>query len=247
MEKAGEKADLRLSPGETFHVDPGTRHRMYADESDCLVVEVSTPELDDVVRLADRYGREGTSHAMNRTTRALISFGAALAPPWRPGPRRTPRCPALTPEPTPASASSLTPVPTPAAPVLSGGKPRTSGTRALARGRREALQGSAQGSTPEEIPRYDHEREPEKGRRADADASEGRRVGEEPPRRRRLPGKGTSSAAPPRDHTVRPDATTTGAAKTTGGASWISSEGGRRDGRVARARDLETKVEAARE
>jgi len=61
VERAGEKADLRLAPGETFHVDPGTRHRMYAGEADCLVVEVSTPELDDVVRLADRYGREGTS------------------------------------------------------------------------------------------------------------------------------------------------------------------------------------------
>jgi mannose-6-phosphate isomerase-like protein (cupin superfamily) len=61
VERAGEKAVLRLGPGESFHVDPGTRHRMYAEETDCLVVEVSTPELDDVVRLSDRYGREGTS------------------------------------------------------------------------------------------------------------------------------------------------------------------------------------------
>ena len=61
VERAGEEADLRLGPGESFHVDPGTRHRMYAEEEDCLVVEVSTPELDDVVRLSDRYGREGTS------------------------------------------------------------------------------------------------------------------------------------------------------------------------------------------
>jgi mannose-6-phosphate isomerase-like protein (cupin superfamily) len=61
VERAEETADLRLGPGETFHVDPGTRHRMYAEGTDCLVVEVSTPELDDVVRLTDRYGREGTS------------------------------------------------------------------------------------------------------------------------------------------------------------------------------------------
>jgi mannose-6-phosphate isomerase len=61
VERDGEKADLRLGPGESFHVDPGTRHRMYAEGTDCLVVEVSTPELDDVVRLSDRYGREGTS------------------------------------------------------------------------------------------------------------------------------------------------------------------------------------------
>jgi mannose-6-phosphate isomerase-like protein (cupin superfamily) len=61
VERDGERANLRLAPGENFHVAPGTRHRMYAEGADCLVVEVSTPELDDVVRLADRYGREGTS------------------------------------------------------------------------------------------------------------------------------------------------------------------------------------------
>jgi hypothetical protein len=34
---------------------------MFADGEDVLIVEVSSPELDDVVRLEDRYGREGTS------------------------------------------------------------------------------------------------------------------------------------------------------------------------------------------
>ena len=34
---------------------------MFADAGDVLIVEVSSPELDDVVRLEDRYGREGTS------------------------------------------------------------------------------------------------------------------------------------------------------------------------------------------
>jgi hypothetical protein len=43
-----------------FHITPGLRHRMTALE-DTDVVEVSTPELDDVVRLEDRYGRKGTS------------------------------------------------------------------------------------------------------------------------------------------------------------------------------------------
>lgn len=61
LERDGESADLRLAPGATFHVTPGTRHRMYAPEGDCLLVEVSSPELDDVVRLSDRYGREGTT------------------------------------------------------------------------------------------------------------------------------------------------------------------------------------------
>ena len=45
-----------LGPREPFHVTPGLRHRMIAIE-DTDVLEVSTPELDDVVRLEDRYGR----------------------------------------------------------------------------------------------------------------------------------------------------------------------------------------------
>ena len=61
VERDGARADLRLSPGETFHIVPGTKHRMFAEGADCLLVEVSTPELDDVVRLEDRYGRQGTS------------------------------------------------------------------------------------------------------------------------------------------------------------------------------------------
>lgn len=61
VERDGARADLRLGPGETFHVTPGTRHRMYAPDGDVLLVEVSTAERDDVVRLEDRYGREGTS------------------------------------------------------------------------------------------------------------------------------------------------------------------------------------------
>jgi mannose-6-phosphate isomerase-like protein (cupin superfamily) len=49
-----------LEPHQPFHVTPGLRHRMIALE-DTDVLEVSTPELDDVVRLEDRYGRQGTS------------------------------------------------------------------------------------------------------------------------------------------------------------------------------------------
>jgi mannose-6-phosphate isomerase len=45
-----------LRPREPFHVTPLLRHRMIAIE-DTDVLEVSTPELDDVVRLEDRYGR----------------------------------------------------------------------------------------------------------------------------------------------------------------------------------------------
>ena len=52
--------DMKLKAGESFHVTPGTIHQMAA-LTDCDVLEVSTPELDDVVRLRDKYGREGTS------------------------------------------------------------------------------------------------------------------------------------------------------------------------------------------
>ena len=52
-----EKREMR--PGDSVHVTPLTVHRMTAIE-DCDLLEVSTPELDDVVRLEDRYGREGT-------------------------------------------------------------------------------------------------------------------------------------------------------------------------------------------
>ena len=47
---------FELSPGESVHLLPGTRHRMTALE-DSVVLEASTTELEDVVRLEDRYGR----------------------------------------------------------------------------------------------------------------------------------------------------------------------------------------------
>jgi quercetin dioxygenase-like cupin family protein len=59
----GEEAQFKeMGPGDSFHVTPGLRHRMIALE-DTDVFEVSTTELDDVVRLQDAYGREGTSKA----------------------------------------------------------------------------------------------------------------------------------------------------------------------------------------
>jgi len=49
-----------IGPGSSFHFRPGTVHRVTAID-DTTILEVSTPQLDDVVRLEDRYGREGTS------------------------------------------------------------------------------------------------------------------------------------------------------------------------------------------
>ena len=54
---AGETPrSVRLAPGDGWHIAPETRHRLTALE-DADILEVSTPELDDVVRLEDRYGR----------------------------------------------------------------------------------------------------------------------------------------------------------------------------------------------
>jgi mannose-6-phosphate isomerase len=55
-----ELAEAVVGPGEAFRYRPGTVHRITALE-DTTILEVSTPQLDDVVRLADAYGREGTS------------------------------------------------------------------------------------------------------------------------------------------------------------------------------------------
>jgi mannose-6-phosphate isomerase-like protein (cupin superfamily) len=51
---------FELLPGEAVHLRPGVRHRITA-VGDAVVLEASTTELDDVVRLEDRYGRQGTS------------------------------------------------------------------------------------------------------------------------------------------------------------------------------------------
>ena len=53
--------DVGLKAGESYRNLPGTIHQMEA-VTDCDVLEVSTPHLDDVVRLEDRYGRQGTSN-----------------------------------------------------------------------------------------------------------------------------------------------------------------------------------------
>lgn len=55
--KDGAPVEREMQVGESAHITPGTIHRMTAIE-DCDVFEVSTPHLDDVVRLEDRYGRK---------------------------------------------------------------------------------------------------------------------------------------------------------------------------------------------
>ena len=52
--------EFELEPGESVHLRPGVRHRVTA-LVDTVMLEASTTQLDDVVRLEDRYGRQGTS------------------------------------------------------------------------------------------------------------------------------------------------------------------------------------------
>jgi mannose-6-phosphate isomerase len=56
----GALETLEIAAGDALTFEPGTMHRVTAVE-DTLIIEVSTPQLDDVVRVEDRYGREGTS------------------------------------------------------------------------------------------------------------------------------------------------------------------------------------------
>ena len=57
---AGALQERELGPGEGARVATGRRHRYTAIET-CTLIEVSTPELDDVVRVEDDFGREGTN------------------------------------------------------------------------------------------------------------------------------------------------------------------------------------------
>ena len=62
LQRGDEKDTITLEVGQAFHITPLTIHRIEAiEETD--IIEVSTPEIHDVVRLDDRYGRAGTSEA----------------------------------------------------------------------------------------------------------------------------------------------------------------------------------------
>jgi mannose-6-phosphate isomerase-like protein (cupin superfamily) len=56
-DEGAELATVIMEPGDAQHITPRKVHRMRA-LSDCDIFEVSTPHLDDVVRLDDRYGRK---------------------------------------------------------------------------------------------------------------------------------------------------------------------------------------------
>lgn len=57
--EGGQLKKHRMREGDSVHLTPGTRHRITAVQ-DADIYEVSTPEIEDVVRLEDRYGRAGS-------------------------------------------------------------------------------------------------------------------------------------------------------------------------------------------
>ena len=57
VEEDGQLIARSLRSGESYRVSPPSRHRMTAGAEGCELFEISTPELHDVVRLEDRYGR----------------------------------------------------------------------------------------------------------------------------------------------------------------------------------------------
>lgn len=59
---SGDLEPISLAPGQHHRIPTGRQHRFEAVE-DTEIIEVSTPELDDVVRIEDDYGRKGTSEA----------------------------------------------------------------------------------------------------------------------------------------------------------------------------------------
>ena len=56
--RGADQTVVKMGPGDSRHIAPGTVHRFRA-VTDTLLFEVSTPELEDVVRIEDDYGREG--------------------------------------------------------------------------------------------------------------------------------------------------------------------------------------------
>tara|TARA_R110000824_G_scaffold233632_1_gene421950 strand:- start:40 stop:378 length:339 start_codon:yes stop_codon:yes gene_type:complete len=54
----GDQVRIIMKPGASRRISPGTIHRFCAPSDGCTLIEVSTPEIDDVIRLQDDYGRK---------------------------------------------------------------------------------------------------------------------------------------------------------------------------------------------
>src|SRR6185369_13711850 len=75
----GRVSRRRMRAGDALHIRPGDHHRMTAVTA-CDVLEASTPEVDDVVRLEDRYGRaDGGTRVSTRARAATPARGRVRA------------------------------------------------------------------------------------------------------------------------------------------------------------------------
>jgi quercetin dioxygenase-like cupin family protein len=75
-DESGALATRTLPVGEAFHIPAGRRHRMIA-RTECCIAEASTPELDDVVRLEDAYGRADEARTKSADEARTKSSGEA--------------------------------------------------------------------------------------------------------------------------------------------------------------------------
>lgn len=57
VQEGEEMVEHHMKAGDSYRIRPHTRHRMVAGDNGCDIIEVSSPELHDVVRIEDRYGR----------------------------------------------------------------------------------------------------------------------------------------------------------------------------------------------
>jgi len=74
--ETGYTRALEISAGATFHIPPGTVHRLRA-KTDSTFLEVSTPHLDDVVRIEDAYGRTDDTLALEASWQTNSSRNGA--------------------------------------------------------------------------------------------------------------------------------------------------------------------------
>ena len=56
-EEEGMLKEAILAPGQSFHVVPTQKHRLIGGKGGCDILEASTSQVHDVVRLQDDYGR----------------------------------------------------------------------------------------------------------------------------------------------------------------------------------------------
>ena len=63
MGRGEDQTVVHMKAGDSRHIPPGTVHRFRA-VTDAMLFEVSTPELEDVVRIEDDYGREGVKDVL---------------------------------------------------------------------------------------------------------------------------------------------------------------------------------------